>query len=330
MNAMLPIQILGTGSYLPAEVIRNDHFTSYLDTSDEWIVTRTGIRERRKAPPSECTSTMAVEASKRALADAGLAVEDIDAIICATSTGDYPFPPTAALIQAGLSAPNVPAFDIAAACAGYIYATYVAAGMLTAGIYRRVLVVGSESLSRYGDPEDRRTVVLFGDAAGAAVLARSADPSRGILHYEMGCDGTKADWIWVPAGGAKLYASATTVAERLHYMRMRGREVYKFAVLKMAELIDRALAAAKITAADLKLMVPHQSNLRIIESVRDRLNLPAEKVAVNIDRCGNTSAASVIMALDEHRRKGTLQAGDFILLIGIGAGLTWGTMVLRL
>ena len=197
-------------------------------------------------------------------------------------------------------------------------------------MYERVLVVGAEILTRSADPQDRTTIVLFGDAAGAAVLERSSSASQGILYYDMGCDGTRAEHIWVPAGGSWLPTSETTVAERLHYIRMKGREVYKFAVIKLQQLIDHALEATNLTPDDLKLVIPHQSNLRIIESARVRMGLPKEKVAINIDRYGNTSAASVILSLDEARRDGTLQAGDIVLLVAIGAGLTWSTMIIRL
>ncbi len=330
MTRRFPIGIYGTGSYVPQEVLTNEHFASYLDTNDEWIVSRTGIRERRRAAPDEYTSTMSIRAARSALDDAGLTVSDIDLIIVATATPDSPLPSAAAAVQAGLGAKNIPCFDISAACAGFVYGSTVASGFLASGIYQRVLVIGAETLTRLADPQDRSMIVLFGDAAGAAILGPSKNEDQGILYSELGCDGTKADLIWTPAGGSRLPASETTVAERLHFMRMRGREVYKFAVTKMQELIDRALTSTGLSPDDLKLIIPHQSNLRIIESVRERLGLPREKVSVSIDRYGNTSAASVIMSLDEGRRDGTLQAGDLVMLIAIGAGLTWGTMVVRL
>jgi len=330
MTQRLPIQFLGTGTYVPRDVLTNQHFVDRLETTDDWIVTRTGIRERRRAASNECTSTMAGRAAEAALIDAGLKAKDLDAIICATATPDCPFPATAAFVQAQIGAPCIPAFDVSAACAGFLYATYVAGGLLAAGVHQRILVLGAETLTRYADPDDRRTAILFGDAAGAAILARSSDPERGILYCENGCDSSCAEYIWVPAGGARLFASSTTVAERLHYLRMRGREVYKFAVLKMQELIDRALRATGLSPNDLKLLIPHQSNLRIIESVRERMDLPKEKVAVNIDRYGNTSAASVILALDEARRCGKLTAGDLVMMLAVGAGLTWSIIVLRL
>jgi len=330
MNVRWPIRFCGTGTYVPREVITNRHFESYLDTSDEWIVTRTGIRERRRAAPDECTSTMGALAAKSAIENAGLTVGDIDLIICATATGDHPFPATAAFIQAAIGAKDIPAFDIGAACAGFMYATMSAAAYLASGLYRHVLVIGAETLTRYADQEDRTTAVLFGDAAGAAVVGPALRPDQGVLYGEMGCDGTRADHILVPAGGSRLVASATTVAERYHYLKMKGREVYKFAVLKMEELIDRALQVTGVAPSELRMLIPHQSNLRIIESVRERLGLPPEKIAVNIDRFGNTSSASIVMSLDESRRRGWLKDGDVILLIAIGAGLAWSTMVIRL
>lgn len=326
----LPIRIVGTGSYAPDEVITNDHFCEYLDTSDEWIVSRTGIKERRRAAPDQFTSTLSALAANEALDNAGLKATDLDLIICATATGDCPFPATAAFIQAELKANQIPAFDVSAACAGYMYAMSVAAGFITADMFERVLVVGAETLTRFVDPYDRTTAVLFGDAAGAAIVTKADSPDQGVLHFEMGCDGTRTDHIWVPAGGSRLPASKTTTAERLHFMKMRGREVYKFAVTKMQELIDRALETTGLTPEDLKLLIPHQSNLRIIESVREKMKLPKEKVAINIERFGNTSAASVAMSLDEARRDGTLEPGDLILMIALGAGLTWSTMVIRL
>lgn len=330
MTGRLPIRILGTGAFVPSAVRDNAYFTRYLDTSDEWIVTRTGIRERHAAAPDESTSTLATRAAQAALEDAGLSVNDVDLIVCATATGDFPFPSTASLVQGALGARNIPAFDVGAACAGFLHALVVAGSLATSGAYRRVLVIGAETLTRFVDPNDRATVVLFGDAAGAAVITRSDDPHTGILHCEMGCDGSRADLIWLPAGGAKNPASTNTVAERLHYMHMKGREVYKFAVTKMEELIDRALQSTGLAPAELKLVIPHQSNLRIIESVRERLQLPAEKMVANIVRYGNTSAASVIIGLHEARRSGAVNQGDNVLLIAIGAGLVWCTMVVRL
>lgn len=328
----LPVYIRGTGMYVPERVVENEYFVARLDTSDEWITTRTGIRQRRWVADDECTSTMATRASAAALKDAGLTIDDIDVIVCATATGDCPFPATACFVQAALGAGsrNIPALDVSAACAGFVFGSIMAAGLIASRQYDNALVIGAETLSRYANPEDRGTCILFGDAAGAAVWSRTRDPERGILYSELGSDGTRAEHIWVPAGGSRLPTSHTTVAEHLQYLHMRGREVYRFAVVKMQELIDRALDATGVTADELKLLIPHQSNLRIIESVRQRLGLPREKVAVHIDRYGNTSAASIVMSLHEAKRDGTLHDGDVVLLVAIGAGLTWGVMVVRL
>ncbi|MCH7632125.1 MAG: 3-oxoacyl-ACP synthase, partial [Planctomycetes bacterium] len=213
---------------------------------------------------------------------------------------------------------------------GFLHATSGAASMLVAGPYEHAMVIGAETLTRFVDPEDRTIAVLMGDGAGAAVLSKTLNPQQSILHAALGCDGSRAKHIWVPAGGSLLPASANTVAERLHYMKMRGRDVYKFAVVKMQQIIDEALKATNLTANDLKLVIPHQSNLRIIESVRQRMGLPEDKIAVNIVRYGNTSAASIPVALDEARHDGTLTEGDHVLMVAIGAGLTWATMVVRL
>jgi 3-oxoacyl-[acyl-carrier-protein] synthase-3 len=316
--------------YVPEEVLTNQYFTDYLDTSDEWIVTRTGIRERRRAAPDECTSTMSVQAAQEALKDAGMTVDEIDVIICATATPDCPVPAAAAFIQAGLGARQIPAFDVGAACAGFIHALIVGAGLMQTGLYKHPLVIGAETLTRCADPEDRSMVILFGDGAGAAVLGAAENAEEGILYCRTGCDGTRAEHIRMPAGGSRLFTSEATAAERLQFLRMRGREVYKFAVVKMHELIDGALAATGLRPDDLKLVISHQSNFRIIESARQRLGLPREKFAINIDRYGNTSAASVPISLDEARRDGTLRPGDYVLLIALGAGLTWGVMIIRL
>jgi len=331
MNKRLPILIRGTGSYVPEKVITNQHFIDYLDTTDEWIVTRTGIRERRWVAPDECASTMGSEAAKRALVDAGVTIDEIDLIVCGTATGDHPFPASACFVQSALGGHDIPSFDVGAACAGFPVACMTAAGFIMTGAYRNALVIGTEVLSKIGDSQDRGTVVLFGDAAGAAVLSRcDEETDRGILHHELGTDGDKTDYIFMPAGGSRMWASHTTVDERGHYIRMRGREVFKFAVIKMTDLIDRALESLNLKPDDLKLVIPHQSNLRIIEAFRERLKLPKEKMAVNIDRYGNTSAASVPVALDEARRAGTLHEGDIVLMVAIGAGLTWGCVVIRL
>jgi 3-oxoacyl-[acyl-carrier-protein] synthase-3 len=273
---------------------------------------------------------MSVHAAQRALDHAGMTVDDIDVIICATATPDCPTPATGAFIQAGIGARDIPAFDLGAACAGFVHAMIVGFGLMATGLYKRPLIIGAETLTRLGDPLNRNTAVLFGDGAGAAILGAAQNGDQGVLYSELGCDGRRVEDIWAPAGGSRLATSETTVAERLQFLRMRGREVYKFAVLKMQHLIENALAQADLTPDDVKLIIPHQSNLRMIESVSERLNIPMDKFAVNIDRLGNTSAASVIICLDEGLRDGTLNRGDVVVLLAIGAGLCWGIVVVRL
>lgn len=330
MSQRIPIRFAGTGSYMPEQVVDNSHFAGYLDTSDEWIRTRTGIRERRRSADDEPTSVLARKAAERALEDAEMDAAEIDLIICATATPDFLFPSTASIVQGEIGATNAGAFDVSAACAGFMHAAAIASGLISAGVNQTVLVLGCERLTRFVDMEDRATAVIFGDGAGAAILTKSHNPEQSVLYCNLGCDGTRTRDIWLPAGGSRYPANETTVAERLHYMKMRGRDVYKFAVHKIQEEIDAALVSAGLTAADLKLVIPHQSNLRIIESAREKLGLPIEQFAVNIDRYGNTSAASVPVALDEARRSGRLKTGDHVLMIALGAGLTWGTMIIQL
>jgi len=316
---------------LPEGVRTNQYFSDYLDTTDEWITSRTGIKERRVVAAHEATSDLGIKAARDALDDAGLTVDDIDLIVCATATGDHQFPATATFIHGGLGCKRmIPAFDVSAACAGFLTGTTVAVGMISAGIHRRVLVVGAEALTRFANDEDRTTVVLFGDAAGAAIIEKSEDPGQGILYWDHGCDGSRANDIIVPAGGSRLPASASTVAERLHFLHMKGREVFKFAVKKIETLIDDAMQHTGLSPSDLKLVIPHQSNMRIIELARQRMGLPKEKMVLNIDRCGNTSAASVPIGLNDARRNGTLQEGDLVLMVAIGAGLVWCVMVIRM
>jgi len=322
--------ITGTGRAVPDQVVDNSFFASYLDTTDEWITSRSGIRERRRVREGETTVTLALTASRIALDEAGIAPTDLDMIIFATVTPDTPVPAAACWLQAELGADGVPAFDVNAACAGLAYAMVQAAAFIESGRYRHILVVGAETLSRITDYEDRSTCVLFGDGAAAVVMSATYEQGRGILHYVIGADGRGAAHIHVPAGGSRMPASAMTVAERLHAIRMNGREVYKFAVLKFHALVEEVLAAAGVTADQLDLIIPHQSNLRIIQSVQERLGLPDEKFVVNIDRYGNTSSASIGLAFDEARRAGRIKQGDLVLMIGFGAGLTWGALLCRM
>lgn len=330
MQAISPVIIRGTGSFAPEGVMTNDDFAAYLDTTDQWITQRTGIKTRHKAGKNESTVTIAAEAGRRAIENAGLTPRDIDLLVVCTATPEMPIPSTACILQHELGLRKVPAFDLAAACSGLLYGMIVVGNMLCADSYQNALIVGAETLTRFLDYEDRTTCVLFGDGAGAVVLSPSPDPERGFLYTHLGADGSMWDYIWTPAGGAREPATLRTVNEKLHFIRMRGRELYKVAVVKMQSLIDTALKKTNLTADDLALIIPHQSNLRIIESFRSRLNLPPEKVAVNIDRYGNTSAASIGLALDEGLRNGKLKQGDLVLLVAFGAGVTWATIVVRL
>lgn len=318
------------GCALPDRVMTNDEFTRYLDTSDEWIRTRTGIRERRIAGEDENSLTLALLAGKRAIDDAGLKPEDIDLIVLATSTPAYQLPSTGCFLQDALGCRQIPAFDIAAACAGFVYAFVTGACLMKSGGYRHVLVVGSEKMSAVTDFQDRGTCVILADGAGAAVLGPADNGVSGMYEHMLGSNGSGAKLIYVPAGGSAVPATARTIEERQHYMKMNGREVYKFAVTKMQEILIETTRRAGLKVEDLAYVVPHQSNLRIIESAAEKMGLPMDKIAVNIDRYGNTSAASIPIALEEAWRAGKVKTGDWVLMAGFGAGLTWGSVLVRL
>ena len=326
----LPMRILGTGRSVPPTVRTNHDLAARLDTTDEWIVTRTGIRERRIAGPDQSASSLGAEAARAALDDAGLEPNEIDLILCATITGDCPFPATANFIQQRLGIAQCASFDIAAACSGFVYALVTGGTFLLTGAYRNILVVGTEVISRFVDQEDRTTCVIFGDGAGAAVIAAAADPSQQLLVHTLGVEAELTKLIWVPAGGSVEPASTRTVNERLHYMRMQGRDVFRYAVPKFVSLVQETLAAAEMTADDVAFIIPHQSNARIVDAARERLGWAPEKVVLNIERYGNTSAASIPIAFDELRREGRVGPGDVVLMLGIGAGVTYATALLRL
>jgi 3-oxoacyl-[acyl-carrier-protein] synthase-3 len=331
MKPQFNLAITGTGNGAPERRFTNADFEEILDTSDEWIQSRTGIRERRFTSEGESCLTMSVDASRKAIDDAGITADDVDMIILGTISPHYPLPATACLLQTELGCRQIPAFDISAACSGFMYGMILAGHVMTSGPeYRNVLVIGSENMSSILDFEDRASCVLFGDAASAAVLSRTDDPDRGVIYSKIGADGAGARMIWIPAGGSNEPTDQRVVDERLQYMRMQGREVYKFAVKKMHELIDDVFSNNDITADDLAMVIPHQSNLRIIASVREKLDLPEDKVLVNIDRYGNTSSASVGICLDEARRDGRVKEGDLVLMLAMGAGLTWAATLLRL
>lgn len=330
MTPRWPVEILGTGAGIPQRVLTNHELAAMVDTSDDWIVTRTGIRERRIASDGESTLTLGLAAARQALAEAGLSPTDVDLIIFGTVTPDYRIPACACQIQRQLGARQIPAFDLNAACSGFVYGLIAAAQFVAAGSARRVLVIGGECLSRVMDMQDRTTCILFGDAAAAAVVAPPRDPQQGILSAVWGCDGSGEDLIWIPAGGSREPTSLRTVNERLHYIRMRGREVYKFAVVQIQELIRETLRLAGRTLDEVKLLIPHQSNLRMIESACEKLDIRPERVYVNIERFGNTSAASIPLALHEARARGRIRPGDLVLLVALGAGLTWASVLMRL
>lgn len=320
--------ISGLGIYVPEQVLTNFDLEQMVDTSDAWIRERTGIRERRIAAREEATSDLGLRAAREALQEAGVAPEEVDLIIVATATPDMLFPATACIIQNGLGAARAAAFDLAAGCSGFLYGLAVAAQFIANGTYRNVLVVGAEAMSRIVNWEDRTTCVLFGDGAGAALLQPVAPP-RGILSVYLRADGSGGELLKLPAGGARLPASPETVRAGLHYVHMNGREVFKFAVRSMEEAALEALKRAGITPGELGCFIPHQANIRIIDAVAKRLNLPPEKVFVNVERYGNTSAASIPIALYEAVKSGKVKPGEAVLLVAFGAGLTWGGIVLR-
>jgi 3-oxoacyl-[acyl-carrier-protein] synthase-3 len=322
------VHIVGTGSYVPDRVLTNADLEKMVDTTDEWITTRSGIKERRIAPDWMCTSDMATEAARRAMDQAGVREDEIDLIICATITPDTPFPATACLIQKKLGAKRAAAFDVEAACSGFLYGLEIGQQFITSGTYNTVLVVGAEKLSTIVDWHDRNTCVLFGDGAGAAVL-RSRGEEHGILTTCMGADGSLADILLMPAGGARYPATKESVGAGMHYLKMDGKEVFKNAITAMQTAAEEALRRCNLTIDDIKCVIPHQANIRILEALADRLGAPMEKVYVNLHRYGNISAASVAIALDEAAREGRFQRGDLVLLIVFGSGLTWASCVIQ-
>ncbi len=319
--------IAGTGSYTPARVLTNADLERMVATSDEWIRERTGIRERRIAATGEACSDLAVQAGKRALTAAGLAATDLDMILVATCTGDYPLPATACLVQHQLGATKAAACDLSAACCGFIYALSVADAYVKNGM-RHVLVIGSEVMSAITDWTDRNTCVLFGDGAGAVIVSAS-DGERGILSTHLRSDGSLCELIMVPGGGSRTPPSEKVIAERLQYIKMKGNETFKVAVRTLEEIARATLSANGLRVEDLDLYVPHQANVRILKAVIERLELPIEKVLLNLDRYGNTSAASIPIALDEAIRERRIKDGSLVMLGAFGAGLTWASAVIR-
>jgi 3-oxoacyl-[acyl-carrier-protein] synthase-3 len=318
-----PVAITGLGSYLPEQVVTNEDFAKRLDTSDEWIRTRTGIRERHYAAPHQATSDLATEAGRAALNDAGLTADDVDVIIVATTTPYHPVPATAPIVAARLGR-TCTAFDLNAACSGFVYGLQVGAGMAAGGA--TVLLIGAETLTRYVDPDDRSIAVLFGDGAGAVVLRR--DESASIGPFDLGSDGSELEILWMRAGGSREPFDPIAHAEASSRMSMRGGDVYRHAVTRMTSSSQIVLEAASITIDDIDLMVGHQANLRILEAVGQRLDVPEDRCHITVDRHGNTSAASIPLALDDAYRQGLLAPGARLLVTAFGGGLTWGSCIL--
>lgn len=321
------VGIIGIGSCLPDNILSNFDLEKIVNTSNEWIVERTGISYRRKADDSICSSDLGAEAAKIAIGKAGLSFEDIDLIISTSSSPDKFFPSTACIIQSKIGARNAAAFDIQAGCSGFIYGVSTAAQYITTGQCRNVLVVGSEVLSKFTDWEDRNTCVLFGDGAGAAVLSQVE--SGGVIASILGADGGGADLLELPAGGTKEPASFETVKNHRHYIKMNGNEVFKFAVKILEDSVKKVVAKTEVRLEDIDYIIPHQANIRIIDAAVKRLKFPRERVIVNLDKYGNMSSASIPVALDEALNAGRIQKGDKIVMVGFGAGLTWGANLIE-
>lgn len=325
---MISAGIVGLGKAVPERVLTNHDIQKIVDTSDEWIVERTGIHERRIASDSETASSLGAAAAKEALVHAKLDPSEIDLVICSTISPDMQFPATASIIQHAVGCTKAAAFDLGAGCAGFAYAAAIAAQLVASGGFRKVLVVGSDVLSKSLDWTDRTTCVLFGDGAGAVVIAE-VEEGQGFLGFDLGSDGSGSELLKVPAGGSRHPATHETVDARQHYIQMEGKEVFRFAVKVMGESAERALAKCGMSSTDVDLFVPHQANVRIIDSAMRRLNLPPDKVYVNVGHYGNTSAASIPIALHEAYYKGLIKQDDTIVTVGFGAGLTWASCVLR-
>ena len=321
-------RIVGTGSYVPEKVLTNQDLEQMVDTSDEWIVTRTGIKERRIPSNGQASSDLATNAAKKALEMAGVTPEELDAIIVGTVTPDMFFPSVGCLVQDALGAIKALAFDISAGCSGFIYSLSVADSFITTGKYRKVLVLGTENLSKVTDYQDRGTCVLLGDGSGAVVLVAD-EGDKGILSTHLHSDGSYKDLLFQPGGGSAVPPTYESIDNRLHYLKMDGNKLFKIAVKSLEDTVVETLAHNNIEDSEIDLLIPHQANLRIIQAIAKRLNLPEEKVFVNIHKYGNTSSASIPIALDEANRSGRIKEGDLLLLNAFGAGLTWGAALVR-
>jgi 3-oxoacyl-[acyl-carrier-protein] synthase III len=317
------ISITGIGAYAPDHVVTNNDLSKMMDTSDEWIVERTGIRERRVAADDQALSDLALPAARDALEQAGLDAGTVDLIIVATVTPDMAFPSAGAIIADELGSPDAAAYDLSAGCTGFMYAVAQGYGMVASGLARHALVVGGDVLSRILDWSDRGTAVLFGDGAGAVVIERVSE--GGFLGFELGADGSGGEELFLPAGGSRSPASAQTVAERKHFVQMNGREVFKFATRVLVSSAEKVLAECGKTVDDIDVYIPHQANVRIIDHAAEKLGIPREKIVINVERYGNTSSGSIPLALAEAQADGRLRDGALVLMTGMGAGLTWGS-----
>ncbi|WFA10299.1 beta-ketoacyl-ACP synthase III [Tissierella sp. Yu-01] len=324
----ISVGISGIGSYVPDRVLTNYNLAQMVETNNEWIVERTGIEQRRIADTNQTASDLATQAAIKALEDANTTPEEIDLIIVATATPDHTFPSTASLVQAKLNATKAAAFDMSVGCTGFVYGIATGANFISSGMYKKVLVIGSEVLSKIVNWEDRNTCVLFGDGAGAVVLEACED-GYGILSCELGSDGKEGNVLIVPAGGSKLPASEDTVKDKLHSIQMEGREVFKFAVRIMEKASLVAIEKANLELEDLDFLVPHQANIRIIDSALKKLKLSRDKACINLNKYGNMSSASIPVALDEAVKDGRVRKGDNLVLVAFGAGLTWGSLVIK-
>ncbi|RMH68281.1 MAG: ketoacyl-ACP synthase III [Gemmatimonadetes bacterium] len=321
-------QIIGLGHSVPEGILTNDDLSQIVDTSDEWIYTRTGIRQRRIADANTSTSDLATDAAQKALKDAGIRADQLDMIILGTASPDMVFPASACVVQDNIGAKNAAAFDISAACSGFLYGLSIARGFITSGMATYVLVIGAEVLSKILNFEDRSTCVLFGDGAGAAVLTPSEN-GKGVLSSFIRSDGAGARSLNMPAGGTRRPTSPETLEKRLHYIHMAGNDVFKYAVRAMGEATRVALEETGTKASDVDLLIPHQANIRIIEATAKRVKIPMDKVFVNLDQYGNTSAASIPIALNEARQQGRIQSGDLVVLVAFGGGYSWGSVAIR-
>jgi len=322
--------ITGTGRYLPEKILTNHDFEKFLDTSDEWITTRTGIKTRHIADDNQATADLAYYAADKAIKDAGIDKSEIDLIIVSTFTPHMPLPSTACFVQEKLGIEGCGTFDISAACSGFVYGMSIARQFIVGGVYKNILLIGAETMSRFTDYKDRGSCILFGDGAGAIVISAKEQTDRGIFYTKLAADGSGWPLLYIPGGGSQRPASRETVENREHYIKLKGREIYKFAVQKMQSLIEDAMKQNNLTVDDIDMIVPHQVNKRITDSACGHLGFPTEKVFLNISQVGNTSAASIPIALDQAKEEGKVKQGDTILMVAFGAGLTWASALIKM